>query len=429
MHDSRFLLLLWDADTRLGMTQQRKTGSSKTNHQSQERAIETKNIMSERNTVVDPPRVLTQSASGLESLSKIRSRPRKVCLKLDERYREQYRYFFMQYKFFYPRKCFDLEVQGNTPGDPGYPRTRNRNYTSILVGDILDQIGKNQLRSLALTNLSLRGNLTSLVSSIAGRQSKSLKEIHCDCRFHESACVNPGGSARLVLSTCLQKTTFNFGGVLSHIFHPETLTTIAGLKSLKELTLIAPPSNLLPGFFEALHQNSTPLQKLVIQKTRIGEAYLGMVGLTLFVEHSRTLQKLDIAIPDADSLLALVTTLETNSTLRKLLIRGCPQKPHVTARLLHLLEETNTTLVELEVEVSPQNLSTDAQRLQYDQMKFLLKLNRFHRKRLLGGRGEEVSSTTRMMDTEAWIDAIISVKDKVSVTFYYLIRNPSLLCG
>jgi hypothetical protein len=357
--------------------------------------------------------------------------PQKVCLRLAEDCCwQEYMDFFMQYRRLHPDRSFDLEVEGI----PYYTRqyyTRGPYYAETgALARVLKEIGKNQLRSLTFKNLGFAGNLTPLVHIITTNHATSLEEFRCWSFFNSDTQRDPGISAASF--TALRKVTFSWW----YQTPDEAMLMLAEHPTVEDMTLIAPPADRLSELFDTLRRssNTLSLKKLVIQKTQVNH----LKPLASFLKHNATLEELDIAInPLGGSLGLLTRALDINDTLHKLRIRGRSFWPHDTGFFLVLLEDWNYTLGNLDVSFRnyrwrglQRRYKIKAAELEFDRLKFLLKLNQYNRKKLLQYCWPPSSSQSPPPpSTQEWIDTIISTKDDPSITFYYLIRNPSLLCG
>jgi hypothetical protein len=197
----------------------------------------------------------------------------------------------------------------------------------------------------------------------------------------------------------------------------EIATYFLNTNTLEELTLYNVPQSIPAQ--EILLRVKPNLKKLDLEDTWLSNAELQECA-SLIGQPDFPLEELDLGRSESGtSLMPLALGLRKNTKLRWLRLRyrgllSPPSDKEMDAFLV-LLESHNFTLEILDV------FGSDRRHKDYDKLQFFLKLNRDHQRKRLMGPGEP------HVNQEEWINVINSAKEDVSVVFYYLSQNPSLL--
>jgi hypothetical protein len=271
---------------------------------------------------------------------------------------------------------------------------------------LLNQLVNNQLRVLSLGNSLVGEDLGPLAEALGHQQN--LVSFGCSSRLEAdpTPLVNVLAGLPNLKEILLGPYFFDHCSELSAREMAATLSEMDQMEEFGFHPNISPPAS---AFVEAF-QPQFNLKKCAAAKHLHYAAQLIRNNISLELIRMLFIEELE-----ETSFASLIAALTGNTHLLELdLFDHTPTKQELDV-LLSLLKSHNFTLENLEF----QKHTLDAESSKtLDEIKFLLRLNKhFDRKLLLAG-----SATP-----EDWANVIVRAKDEVSVVFYYLSKNPSLL--
>jgi hypothetical protein len=300
------------------------------------------------------------------------------------------------------------------------------------IASLLNATAPNKLMSFEIQEVNLLGEMTPLVDALE-RQTQ-LEEFSrsysCSSAGESDPVALAGAVSRL---QCLRSVQYEFprNSALDHDTALQMVTPLLRMNALEELELEYLPAEILGDFFTALNDSTCRVKTLKLNVFRPGslissQTILNQVASML--EQNSCLEELHTGIDKKISIANLGVALQRNTSLRvlDLWFMGVCKKNDVDV-FLDLLENYNTTLQVMEGFLFHLPKTDKETNQKIDKIHFLLELNRNHQRNRLLGATLQHHADAEDPTNDDWVDVILSSKNNVSVLFYYLSINPSLM--